>query len=53
LSADTDLAAPAVTVDVSDGLVVARVSGRAPGIVRGTSVAVDLVEVVPLEGFRP
>jgi hypothetical protein len=53
LSADTDLTAPAVTVDVADGLVVARVSGRAPGIVRGTSTGIDIVEVVPLEGFRP
>ena len=53
LSADTDLTAAVVTVDVSDGLVVARVTGSAPGMIRGTSARVVVVEAVPVEEFRP
>ncbi len=53
LAADTDLTAAAVTVDVSDGLVIARVTGSAPGMIRGTSAQVAIVEAVPVEQFRP
>ncbi len=53
LESDTDLDAAAVTIDVDRGLVTARVTGRAPGMIRGTSAGVDVVEAVPLEGFRP
>ena len=53
LESDTDLAAASVTIAVESGLVTARVTGRAPGMIRGTSAGVDVVEAVPLEGFRP
>jgi hypothetical protein len=53
LAADTDLAEPVVTIDVEQEVVTARITGRAPGIIRGTSSRVDVVEAVPLEGFRP
>jgi hypothetical protein len=53
LAVDSDLGDPAVTVDVVDGVATARVTGRAPGIIRGTSTAVEIVEAVPVEGFRP
>ena len=48
-----------VDVDISYGaaasgqIVIVRVTGRAPGIVRGTSTGVDVTEAVPVEGFRP
>lgn len=35
-----------------DTLVVVRVTGRAPGILRWTSAGVDVTEALPLEGFR-
>jgi hypothetical protein len=53
LETDTDLDAASVTIDVEGGLVTARVTGRAPGMIRGTSAGVEVVEAVPLEGFRP
>lgn len=34
-------------------LVVVRITGSAPGILRGTSTGVDVTEALPLEGFRP
>jgi len=53
LSSDTDIRDPRVDIVVSGELVRARISGRAPGMIRGTSASVDVVEAVPLEGFRP
>ncbi len=53
LTADTDLAAPSVDIVVVGDVVTARVTGRAPGMIRGTSAGVDIVEAVPREGFRP
>jgi hypothetical protein len=47
------LAATDVDIDVDDRLVVVRLTGRAPGIIRGTSTPIDIVESLPLEGFRP
>lgn len=41
-----------VSVAVDDGLVVVRLTGRAPGIVRGTSWPIDVTEALPIEGFR-
>jgi hypothetical protein len=52
LVADTDLASPSVTIEVAAGVVTARVTGRAPGMIRGTSAPVDVVEAVPVEEFR-
>ena len=53
LAADTDLADPSVEIDVGPRLVTARVSGRAPGMIHGTSTPIEVVEAVPREGFRP
>ena len=49
LTADTDLGGVGVRIDVSNGLVTVVVSGRAPGIIVGTAVDVDVTEVVPRE----
>jgi len=53
LDADTDLAGAEIHIVVSGDIVTARVTGRAPGMIRGTSAGVDVVEAVPREGFRP
>ena len=53
LRSDTDIRDAHVDIVVSGDLVQARITGRAPGMVRGTSAGVDVVEVVPREGFRP
>jgi len=53
LHSDTDVRDPRVDIVVSGDVVTARISGRAPGMIRGTSSTVDVVEAVPLEGFRP
>lgn len=52
LVSDTDLGDPAVNVVVAGGLATATVTGRAPGMLRGTSVAISVTEAVPIEGFR-
>ena len=52
LRTDTDLGSPVVSIVVADGLVTARVTARAPGMIRGTSVAVEVTEAVPVEEFR-
>ena len=50
---DTDIRDARVDIVVSGDLVKARITGRAPGMIRGTSAGVDVVEAVPREGFRP
>ena len=42
-----------IDIVVSGDLVRARITGRAPGMLRGTSAGIDVTEVVPREGFRP
>ena len=53
LRSDTDIRDAHVDIVVTGDLVQARITGRAPGMLRGTSAGVDVVEVVPREGFRP
>ncbi len=53
LAADTDLRDASVQVRADAELVTVVVSGRAPGIIVGTSVAVDVTEVVPVEALVP
>jgi TadE-like protein len=53
LAADTDLTDAAVVISSDGRLVTARVTGEAPGLVRGMSSAVDIVVAIPVEGFRP
>jgi hypothetical protein len=42
-----------IEIQVSGDLVVVRLTGRAPGIIRGTSAGIEITESLPLEGFRP
>lgn len=49
LRADSHLADPVVEIDARADLVVVTVRGRAPGIVRGTSSDVTVVEALPRE----
>lgn len=48
--ADTQLD---ISVDAGNELVTVTVTGRAPGIIRGTSLGIDITEVLPVERFRP
>lgn len=42
-----------VDIRVRDGLVVVRLTGNAPGVIRGTATGIDITESLPIEGFRP
>jgi Flp pilus assembly protein TadG len=42
-----------VEIRVDGTLVVVRLTGNAPGIIRGTSAGIDITESLPIEGFRP
>jgi hypothetical protein len=53
LVADAPIADVDVAVSSSSGHVVVRITGDAPGIIRGTSASVDVTEAVAVEGFRP
>jgi hypothetical protein len=53
LTADTDLRELEVVVDNDGRLITVRVSGAAPGIIRGTSTDVTVTAVIPLEGWSP
>jgi hypothetical protein len=53
LDTEIDLADPMIEITSNGELVTARVTGRAPGLLRGTSADVDIVVAVPQEGFRP
>ncbi len=48
--ADDDLTDVSVDVVVEDGIVVVTITGRAPGIVVGTTRAVSVTEALPREG---
>ena len=51
---DADLlSATDLDIRIDGGLVVVRLAGNAPGIIRGTSTGIDITESLPLEGFRP
>lgn len=42
-----------VDVRIEGPMVVVRLTGTAPGIIRGTAAGIDITESLPLEGFRP
>jgi hypothetical protein len=52
LEADRDLRHVTVELSIDAGLVVARIAGDAPGLLRGTSSAFEVVEAMPIEGRR-
>ena len=47
------LAATELDIRLDGDLVVVHVTGRAPGIIRGTAAGIDITESLPIEGFRP
>ena len=49
LAEDTDLRRVRVEVGTGGGIVRVTISGRAPGILRGTTAPVRVTEVIPLE----
>jgi hypothetical protein len=51
LVSETDLADPVVQIEVDDDIVVCRISGDAPGMLRGTQVRLEVIDGVPLEGL--
>lgn len=53
LRTNSELGEPDVVITDRGAFVEARVTGVAPGIIRGTSATVDVTEAVPVEGFRP
>ena len=53
LRTDSALSDPDVIIRPEGRIVVVRVTGRAPGMIRGTSASVDVTEALPIEGFRP
>lgn len=53
LRSESDLGSPSVSITDEGGFVTVTITGRAPGIVRGTSVDIRLSEALPIEGFRP
>ena len=53
LDTEVRLLDPAIEITSDGELVTARVTGRAPGLLRGTSSAVDIVVAIPQEGLRP
>ncbi|HEY5662668.1 MAG TPA: hypothetical protein VIS05_01395 [Ilumatobacter sp.] len=52
LSRGVDLEHPVVEIIESGLFVVVRITGEAPGIIRGTSAPIEVTEALPLEGFR-
>lgn len=53
LEVGTTMSGVDVTISRRPELVVVRVRGDAPGIIRGTRSGVDVTEALPVEGFRP
>lgn len=53
LAADAPIADVDVVVTSTRDHVVVRITGDAPGIIRGTSAGIDVTEAVAVEGFRP
>lgn len=53
LRSGADIVEPDVQITRRGSFVVVRITGRAPGIVRGTTAPVDVTEALPIEGFRP
>lgn len=42
-----------IDIRIEGELIVVKLTGRAPGIIRGTAVGIDITESLPVEGFRP
>jgi hypothetical protein len=49
----TNISGADVTITSDGAVVVVRITGDAPGIIRGTSAGIDVTEALPVEGFRP
>ena len=53
LRSRSELRDPDLRIDAGARIVTVTVTGQAPGILRGTSTEVEVVEALPREGFRP
>lgn len=53
LESGTNIGDADVTITRQQQFVVVRITGDAPGIIRGTATGVDVTEALPIEGFRP
>ena len=53
LDRDTDLRAITVSVTRNGDLVLVTVTGRAPGILRGTTTKIQVTEAIPIEELVP
>lgn len=53
LGIEVAIADPVVEITSDGSLVTARVTGRVPGLLRGTSAPVDISVAIPQEGVRP
>ena len=56
ISADSgvdDLSSLRIDIVEQESTVSVRVSGRVPGLVHGLSAPIDVVEAMPIEGWRP
>ena len=53
LRSESALTGADVEIETRRRIVIVRVTGRAPGMIRGTSSAIDVSEALPIEGFRP
>jgi hypothetical protein len=51
LAIDSVLTRPTVSVDTTATVVIVTITGRAPGVLRGTSAAISVTAAVPLEGW--
>lgn len=53
LDTEVAIADPVIEITTDGELVVAHITGRVPGLLRGTSAPVDIRYSLPQEGFRP
>lgn len=53
VATDTDLRGAEVQITSASGVITVRITGDAPGILLGTSAAVDVAAAVPVEEITP
>jgi uncharacterized membrane protein len=52
LRSESALTRAEVDIEIRGRVVIVRVTGRAPGMIRGTSSLIAVSEAIPIEGFR-
>ena len=53
LRSESALTDAVVEIETRGQIVIVHVTGRAPGMIRGTASGIDVTEALPIEGFRP